>query len=151
MPSQFFYHSKLLLRAQIHESMGSADEAHREFEGALAEAERYRATNPAALRAHTSLALIYAGLGREKEARETAQRCLDLVPPEENPAVASQTGLRIMAQINARFGAVDLALDAVRTQIEGGYWKRQDLLLDPDWELLRRDGRFLALAQAAVP
>jgi hypothetical protein len=83
--------------------------------------------------------------------RATAQHCLELLPPAENPAVASRTGLRVLAQVNARFGRMDLALDTVRSQVEGGFWKRQDLLLDPDWELLRRDPRFQALAEGAEP
>jgi serine/threonine-protein kinase len=149
VPAQFYYHSKSLLRAQVRESMGEAAAARQDYESALVEAERYRAANPRTLRAHTSLALIYAGLGRETEARATAQRCLELLPPTENPAVASRTGLRVLTQINARFGRMDQALETVRSQIAAGFWKRQDLLLDPDWELLRGDRRFLSLAQSA--
>jgi tetratricopeptide (TPR) repeat protein len=131
--------------------MGDAAAARQEYERALADAELYRSSNPGILRAHTSLALIYAGLGREAEARASVQRCLELIPPAENPAVASRTGLRILAQIDARFGRMDDALESARGQIGAGFWKRQDLLLDPDWELLRKDARFLSLAQGATP
>jgi len=149
VPSQFYYHSKSLLRALVHESMGDAAAARADFGHALVDAEHYREANPKTLRAYTSLALIYAGLGREADARTAAARALELVPPAENPAVASRTGLRVLAQVDARFGRMDAALETVRRQIAAGFWKRHDLLLDPDWELLRRDPRFLALAQTA--
>ncbi len=151
IPSQFFYPSKSLLSAQIHESMGDKMAARREYGRALADAETYRSSNPGILRAHTSLALIYAGLGREADALATVQRCLELLSPEENPFIASRTGLRVRAQIDARFGHMDLALETVKKEIDAGFWKRQDLLLDPDWELLRKDARFQSLAQTAEP
>ncbi len=149
VPSQFYYHSKSLLRALVQESRGDAAAARADFGRALAAAEGYRDANPKTLRAYTSLALIYAGLGREVDARAAVAQALELVPPAENPAVASRTGLRVLAQIDARFGQLDAALETVRGQIAAGFWKRNDLLLDPDWELLRRDPRFLALARTA--
>lgn len=149
LPSQFYYHSKSLLRALVHEAMGETAAAREDYERARVDAEHYRDSNPRTLRACTSLALIYAGLGHEADARATIERGLDLVPPAENPAVASRTGLRVLAQIDARFGRTDAALETVRSQIAAGFWKRQDLLLDPDWALLRRDPRFLELAHKA--
>ncbi|MEA2727603.1 MAG: adenylate cyclase, partial [Acetobacteraceae bacterium] len=143
LPSQFYYHSKALLRAQVLESMGNPTAARAEYARALVADEHYRDANPKILRAYTSLALIYAGLGREPDARATVGSCLELLPPAENPAVASRTGLRIQAQVDARFGRMDAALETVRSQITAGFWKRQDLLLDPDWTLLRLDPRFL--------
>ena len=151
LPSQFYYGSKSLLRAQAHEAMGHPAAARPDYEHALADAEKYRDANPKIFRAYTSLALIYAGLGREAEARAAVTRCLELIPPSENPAVAARTGLRIRAQIDARFGQMDAALETVRSQITAGFWKRQELLLDPDWILLRRDPRFVPLAQTAEP
>jgi hypothetical protein len=71
------------------------------------------------------------------------------VPPTENPYIASRTGYRVLAQIEARLGHLDAALEIVRKQIAGGYWKRHDLLLDADWVFLRRDPRFLQLAESA--
>lgn len=149
VPAQFYYHSKSLLRAQVRESLGDLPAARQDYERALGEAERYRDANPRTVRAYTSLALIYAGLGREAESRAAAEHCLELIPPTENPAVAARTGLRVLTQINARFGRMDLALETVRAQAAAGFWKRQDLLLDPDWELLRSSPDFMRLAQSA--
>ena len=55
----------------------------------------------------------------------------------------------MLVQIDARFGHIDEALATVRTQVAAGFWKRYDLLLDPDWELLRADPRFQQVAAGA--
>ncbi len=149
IPSQLYYHTRPLHRALAAEAAGDSAAARTDFEAALALTEAYRATEPDSLRAYTVLAVIYAALGREAEARAAAQTCLQLVPPTENPYIASRTGYRVLAQVEARCGHLDAALEIVRKQIAGGYWKRHDLLLDADWALLRRDPRFLQLAQSA--
>ena len=78
------------------------------------------------MRAHTSLALIYAGLGRREEAFACAERGLQIVPASENPYVAARSGLRVMAQVNARFGNIEQALAIVREQTKAGFWKRHE-------------------------
>ena len=88
-------------------------------------------------------------LGQEEEARSTIRAALELVSPEANPYTSSRTGLRVLAQIDARYGRMDDALALVSREIAAGYWKRSDLQFDPDWTLLRRDPRFRAIAEAA--
>jgi len=148
-PNQFFYATRAFFRARIREAMGDERGARADYERALVEAERYRAKSPRKVRAHTQLALIYAGLGRSEDAWATAEEAVKLVPPSENPYAASRSGLRVMAQVAARTGRLEEALNIVRSQIEAGFWKHYDLMLDDDWRILRRDPRFLALARQA--
>lgn len=149
LPLIMYYNSRSLLRAWVDEALGRAGEARANYERARGYAEKYRDDHPKLERAHTSLALIYAGLGREADARAEADRCLALIPPADNPFVAARAGLRVLAQIEARFHHADAALEIVRRQAAVGLWKRYDLLLDPDFEVLRRDPRFIALAKQA--
>ena len=149
VPSQFHYYSKTFLRASIREAMGDDAGARSDYAQALADAERFQAANPTIVRAHTSLALIYAALGRDADARAVVDRCFAVVPPSENSYLAARIGYRLLAQVHARFNRMDEALEIVRTQIAAGFWKRHDLLLDNDWDWLRRDPRFVALARDA--
>jgi tetratricopeptide (TPR) repeat protein len=147
--TQFFYHTVPQLQGAILEAQGDAVAARTAYERALLLAEAYRAANPKVLRSHTSLALVYAALGRDDEARASAERCLQVVPPAENPYIASRTGLRVLCQVHARAGRMDQALEIARGQIAAGFWKRHELLLDYEWARLRGDPRFVELARAA--
>jgi hypothetical protein len=44
---------------------------------------------------------------------------------------------------------MDEALAIVRDQIAKGFWRRNELLLHPDWSDLQKDPRFRALAEKA--
>jgi TolB-like protein/cytochrome c-type biogenesis protein CcmH/NrfG len=149
LPATFYYHSKSFLAARLMEAQGNQTGARSAYNRALVDAEAYRTSQPNRIRAHTTLALIYAGLGRAEEAKASAQRCLELIPPDDNRYVASRTGLRVMAQVEARAGRTDAALEIVKSQILAGFWKRYDLLLDVDWTELRRDPRFIEIAKKA--
>ena len=149
IPAQYYYHTKSIHLAAIAEEKGDKEEAQQFYSAALIPTERYQHGNPSAIRAYTSLTLIHAGLGHENDARSIVKAALELVPPEANPYTASRTGLRVLAQIDARFGRMDAALELVRREIAAGFWKRSDLLLDPDWMLLRRDARFRPIAEGA--
>ncbi len=148
-PTQFFYNSRSFLEARVREAQGDTGGARAAYSRALADAERYRRESPGKIRAHTMLALIYAGLGRHDEAWNTARKCLELAPPTESVYLAARVSLRIVAQVAARSGRMDEALAIVREQVERGFWKKHDLLLDPDWHHLRQEPRFLALARQA--
>ena len=149
IPAQYYYHTKSIHLAAIAEEKGEGAEAHRMYLAALEPTKHYQVANPKVIRAYTSLALIQAGLGQEEEARSTIRAALELVSPEANPYTSSRTGLRVLAQIDARYGRMDDALALVSREIAAGYWKRSDLQFDPDWTLLRRDPRFRAIAEAA--
>jgi len=102
-----------------------------------------------------ALALAYAGLGRRDDALAMARKGLELVPPEENPYAATWNtgrtagGLNALAMVEARFGMTDEALAVVKAQAAAGWWRRNYLLLSPDWSILRKDPRFREIAEKA--
>jgi len=96
------------------------------------------------------LALVYAALGKKEEALSTVRKTLATVPAEYRAEAAQSDGpLAALAQIHARFGEVEKALAIVREQVAGGFWRRNFLLLNPSWPLLRNDPHFVALAKEA--
>jgi hypothetical protein len=71
------------------------------------------------------------------------------MPPSRDPRIAANTNLRVLVDVEGRFGMIDEALDVVKQQIAAGRWKRNDLLLHPDFIHLQKDPRFRALAEQA--
>ena len=55
----------------------------------------------------------------------------------------------ILARVLAKFGQMDEALAIVRTNVGGGRWRRNLLLHAQDWALLRKEPRFMAIAEKA--
>ena len=149
LPREHDYLTKSYLRGLILEAMGDAAGAHVAFEQSRAEMEQYRDVHPLIARAYPALAIAYAALGREADARAAVAKCLELIPPSDNPYVAARAGLRALVQIEARTGHWAAALRIVREQVEAGFWKRYDLLLDPDFEGIRQNAEFAAIAHEA--
>ena len=147
--AQWGYFIRAASTARIREAMGDAEGALRDYREALTRAEAYRRDHSESWRIYVTLARIYQGLGQKDEALAAARKCLALVPPEKNPYFAARTGLRVLVNAQARFGQLDDALDIAREQIAKGWWRRNDLLLSPDWSELQKDPRFRALAEKA--
>ena len=143
------YEFRDLMSAQIRQARGDTAGAKRDYLAALVEAERIRDLRPRSPRIYGPLALIYAGLGRKDEALAAARKGLDLVTPDRDPYFTALKGLRVMAEVLVSSGRVDEALEITRTQIAAKLWKRNELLLSPDFASLQRDPRFRALAEAA--
>ena len=129
--------------------MGDAEGALRDYRDALPRAEAYRSDHPESWRIYATLARIYRGLGKKDEALAAARKCLTLVPPEKNPYFTTRAGLRVLVNAQAQFGQIDEALAIVRDQIAKGFWRRNDLLLNPEFSALQKDPRFRALAEKA--
>ena len=145
---QWSYFIRAASSARIREAMGDAEGALRDYRDALTSAEAYRLNHPDSWRIYVTLARIYQGLGQKEDALAAARKCLALVPPEKNPYFAARN-LRVLVNAQARFGQLDEALDIVRDQIAKGWWRRNDLLFNPDWSELQNDRRFRALAEKA--
>ena len=138
-----------LVKARVRESMGDSEGARRDYLAALPQVERTRDAHPRSFRAYLPLAQVYAGLGRKEEALAAARRSVELMPPSRDPRRAANTSLRVLVNVEGRFGMVDEALDIVRQQITAGWWKRNDLLYFPDFIHLQKDPRFRTLAEKA--
>jgi len=55
----------------------------------------------------------------------------------------------VLVEVLARFGMMDEALEIERQQIATGWWRRNQLLLFPEFFQARKDPRFRALAEKA--
>ena len=137
---------KALMIALALESQGDHEGARRAYAEALPIAERYRVENSQGINPSLVVAEIYAGLGRKDEALATAREVLDRV--HGIPRFVARID-EVRAQIDARFGMIDDALELAKTQIPTGWWKRNDLLHGANWAELRKDPRFRALAEKA--
>jgi TolB-like protein len=96
-----------------------------------------------------TLALAYAGLGEKEKALEQAQRS---VKDYDTDAVNKPWALFTLAQIQARFGDHDAAIAALPHLLEvPAGLTIANLKLDPFWDPLRKDPRFIKLIAGAQP
>jgi non-specific serine/threonine protein kinase len=119
-----------LLRGEVEMLAGQPDLARRAFEAARVELEKQVAKAPDYRRAHGSLGIAYAGLGRRADAAREAK----LGP------------LRDLAQVYtmaAQPGEAIVVLDDVLSRDDD--YTAHILRLDPTWDPLRSDPRFQAL------
>ena len=96
-----------------------------------------------------TLALAYVGLGEKEKALEQAQRS---IRDYDMDAVNKPWALTTLAQIQARFGDHDAAIAALPHLLEvPAGLTIANLKLDPFWDPLRKDPRFIKLIAGPEP
>jgi len=163
-----FFRIRPFFTAKMREASGDAEGARRDYLEALPLAEQQRDEFAGLATPYAILALVYAGLDRKAEALEAARKAVELGRFIADPNSAAgrdgrgRTGVgaltlvdlelsseAALAQVQARFGLIDEALAIVATNVAAGHWRRNNLLRNPDWAILRKDPRFGAIAEKA--
>ncbi len=93
------------------------------------------------------LAFVYCGLGQRDAAMKNAERAVDLLPVAKD-AVRGPDYEIARARVWARFGDANRAIPALARLLKiPSYLTPAILRLDPDFDKLRADPRFAALAR----
>jgi tetratricopeptide (TPR) repeat protein len=133
------------LMAYTYQLMGEPVRARALYESALNLLEKELKERPDDDRVHSSLGMVYAGLGRKEEAIRQGKLGLELVPVSKN-AVIGPFRVEDLAFIYVLVGEHDAALDRIEYLLSIPSWFSVQLLrLDPRWEPLREHPRFQAL------
>jgi serine/threonine-protein kinase len=96
---------------------------------------------------HSTLGLVYAGLGRRGEAIREGRRAVELVPADKDTWYGVDM-LRSLAVVYATLGEADSTVKELRTLLSVPSWISVPLLrADPTWDPVRRDPGFEALVK----
>ena len=141
-----------LALADMQRLSGNSQGARIAFERARETMEKDISRRPNDPIAFGYLAFAFAGLGQKKEALDAIHRAAALAPIAQD-AVDGANWMGAQAGVYAMMGESDLALEQLAkvVKLPNGI-SYGDLLLNPDWDPIRKDPRFeQALAQALKP
>ena len=131
--------------AELHLLEGREAEAGAAFSRAGTMLEARLADDDDDQRIHAALGVVYAGLGRDEEARRHARRAVELVPMESD-ALSAPIPMIQLALTLTMLGDMDGALEQLDTVLSipspmSVAW----LEADPRWDGLRDDAGYVEL------
>jgi len=148
MDNQFRFRTPSLEAALVERAIGDEDKAVKMFAEAMEEIEGLAIENPDDGRFHSTLGVIYAGLGRKDDAIREAQRGVSLLPVETE-AWRGSYRLIDLATVYTMVGEDEKAIDMLERLLSIPCELSEQLLrIDPTWDALRENPRFQALLES---
>jgi serine/threonine-protein kinase len=145
--SQNWFLTKAQLRGLAYKFNNETELSRAAYEEALTILEQQRELRPNDCRIYGSLGLVYAELGRPKDAVEAGKRGLELCPVARDVFVGPER-LRDLALIYVAVDDFDAALDRVEELLRiPCRFSIARLKLDPRWDPLRDHPRYKDLIQ----
>jgi len=137
------------LFAQVYGLMGRGALARVYYDSARSYVLGRVAQRPDDARLHTALGIVFAGLGRKREAIQEGERGVALLPVEKE---AYQGYYRVLdlARVYTMVGEYDAAIDRLEQLLSiPGHLTTAWLRVDPTWDPLRGSPRFQRLLAGA--
>jgi TolB-like protein/Flp pilus assembly protein TadD len=136
---------RAFLEGILHLMLGEKDKARADFERARVIMEKSVRDAPDDPGRHAQLGAIFAGLGRKEEAIREGKRAVELLPESKDAFEGPQVTVAL-AQIYCWTGEKEQALQLIEHSLATPNGITVPLLtLDPVWDPLRSDPRFIAL------
>ena len=148
-------HHWVLTRAQLaaraYALQGEAATARAYYDSARVYLEGRIQQQPDDERLYASLGIALAGLRRDEEAVQAAQRAVDLMPLSKD-ALRGPERLQALARVYTMIGDYGAAVEQLDTLLSVPYYLSVPVLrIDPAWDPLRDDPRFQALLDKYSP
>ncbi|MHC5108907.1 MAG: protein kinase domain-containing protein [Planctomycetota bacterium] len=143
---QLWFRPKAQVVGLVYRLMGKWEQSRVAYESARVLLEDKARNRPDDHRIHSSLGIVYAGLGRKEDAIRHGKRGLALFPVQKD-AMLRPHREEDMALIYTMVGELDLALDRLEylLSVPSQLISIQLLRIDPRWDALRDHPRYQSL------
>jgi tetratricopeptide (TPR) repeat protein len=145
--NQSYFDTKAQLTGMVYALMGDSGRSRAFYDSALTILEKELKTRPNDYRVHSSLGLVYAGLGRREEAIREGKLATEILPVSKD-ALDGGSRVEVLARIYAMVGEHDAALDQLEYLLSiPSDFSISLLRLDPQYDPLRGHPRFQKLLE----